>query len=401
MTISTLSVLLGFADLGIGNGLVNAVAIASGRDDRRLARQAISSASIMLSALGMGIFFLALVVIRSVDWAEALRIRGTGDDSAFESALVLFAASLAAGLPLGVVQRAQQGLQLGYLSAAWEGAGALLSLTAVAVALRLHGGLVALTAAYFLAPLLCSLANSVVFFAYMAPDLRPSFSLVSSSLAGWLLKLGTLFLVLQLAVAAAFGADNLILARSLGATAVADYSVAARIFLTVSAAVALLLHPLWPAYAEAIERGDIEWVRATLRRSVLLAAALALCLSMAALVAFDRITEAWLGSVPSVPRWLLWGLAIWAVLETVGVSLAMYLNAARVLRAQVLIATLFAASCLTMKLALVPEYGPTALPWATIVTYGLISLAPAILLARRALSGMHAFGLTIEPMVRP
>ena len=79
----------------------------------------------------------------------------------------------------------------------------------------------------------------------------------------------------------------------------------------------------------------------------------------------------------------------------------MYLNAARVLRPQVLIATLFAASCLTIKLAMVPEYGPTALPWTTVLTYGLISLAPAVLLVRRAMSGQHASRLIIEPLVRP
>jgi len=36
MTISSVSVMLGFADLGIGNGVLNAVADAYGRDDYRL-----------------------------------------------------------------------------------------------------------------------------------------------------------------------------------------------------------------------------------------------------------------------------------------------------------------------------------------------------------------------------
>lgn len=51
MTISLVIAILVFADLGLGNGLLNAVSEANGRDDREAAREYMSSAFFMLSRL--------------------------------------------------------------------------------------------------------------------------------------------------------------------------------------------------------------------------------------------------------------------------------------------------------------------------------------------------------------
>src|SRR5262245_9435461 len=51
MTITSLLAASGFADLGIGSGLTNAVSEAHGRNDRRLACQAVSTATFLLAAL--------------------------------------------------------------------------------------------------------------------------------------------------------------------------------------------------------------------------------------------------------------------------------------------------------------------------------------------------------------
>lgn len=52
LTLSSVTFLLGFTDLGIGNGVPNAISEAHGRDDRRLAREAVSSGFFMLCLVG-------------------------------------------------------------------------------------------------------------------------------------------------------------------------------------------------------------------------------------------------------------------------------------------------------------------------------------------------------------
>src|SRR5688572_4689820 len=64
VTISSSIMLLGFADLGLGNGLLNAMAEANGRNDRKAAVYCVSSAFFMLSgvALFFGVFWIVLYV---------------------------------------------------------------------------------------------------------------------------------------------------------------------------------------------------------------------------------------------------------------------------------------------------------------------------------------------------
>src|SRR5271157_556872 len=59
--ISSLFITLNSADLGIGNGLLNLVAAASGKGDKKLIRKYISSGFFMLLAIGVAIAAMLLV----------------------------------------------------------------------------------------------------------------------------------------------------------------------------------------------------------------------------------------------------------------------------------------------------------------------------------------------------
>ena len=58
MTISSLSALLAFADFGLGNGLLNAVAEASGRDDPAAIRRLVASAAAMLGTVALALLLV-------------------------------------------------------------------------------------------------------------------------------------------------------------------------------------------------------------------------------------------------------------------------------------------------------------------------------------------------------
>src|SRR5260370_17852227 len=70
MTISSVVALLGFADFGIGNGVLNAVAEAHGKEDAAEIRRAVESGFTLLAAiavLGMAVF---VFTYHWVDWAR-------------------------------------------------------------------------------------------------------------------------------------------------------------------------------------------------------------------------------------------------------------------------------------------------------------------------------------------
>src|SRR5439155_14854316 len=62
MTISSFIALMSFADLGLGNGLVNAISQADGAGDRQLARRSVSAGFFLLLgvSVGLGVVFAVI-----------------------------------------------------------------------------------------------------------------------------------------------------------------------------------------------------------------------------------------------------------------------------------------------------------------------------------------------------
>ena len=230
--------------------------------------------------------------------------------------------------------------------------------------------------------------NGFAFFLWIEPGLRPTFAFVSWAAIRKIAHLAFLFIVLNLAVALAFQSDNLIITRLLGPEAVAQYSVPQKLFSVISLGVATLVEPLWPAYGEAIARGDGEWARRTLIRSV----AISLCLASLGGGLFvligPKVIHLWVGDKIHARMLLLVGLACWTVLQAGGNAVAMFLNGASVIRAQVIIAGVFAIGALVVKIALVRHMGIAGMPWATLTSYFVLTVVPYLVIVPRLASAV-------------
>ena len=114
-----------------------------------------------------------------------------------------------------------------------------------------------------------------------------------------------LFFILQISVTVASRSDVVVAARVLSPEAAAEYSVALRLFFLAPTTLAMAMLPLWPAYAEAITRGDIAWVRSTLIRSTLIGVGISSA-SSAVLIVFGRdLLRVWVGPVFDPPFMML------------------------------------------------------------------------------------------------
>ena len=385
MTISSLTALFAFADMGLGNGLLNAISQASGRDDVRAIRRQIASAAAMLSGIALLLLVLLLPLLLMSDLGGVFGLADPLALRELQPALIVFLCLFVLNVGVGFVPRVQLGLQMGFINGVVSAIGALLGLGGVLLAVMLAAGLPWLVGALLGGPLVATLAGGVWLFARQRPDLRPRRTDVERSTMAGLARLGGLFFVLQAAAALAYSGDNIIGARFAGAAAVGEFAIAAKLFSVVGVLVPIFLGPLWPAYGEAIARGDAAWVRSTLRRSILLAGGLSALAALVLLMGFGQLTQLWLHRQPEASTALLAGLALWAVLSSVGGALAMFLNGAHVVWEQTAIAVVFALVCITAKVFVVQHWGLYALPWAACATYALLVLVPYFLLLPRLL----------------
>lgn len=376
MTMSSLVTMLGFADLGIGNGLLTSVSSANGRDNRAEIRSIVSSAYAVLSLIALSVVAVFCLSYPLVDWFRIFNVETTVARQEAGPALAVLICCFALAMPVGIVQRVQMGLQCGFMASFWQCFAGLMALGGVLLAIHWQASLPLLLFTYVGAPLLVGFINGATFFLKVAPDIAPSWHLLSTRATRSIVGTGLLFLVLQVTGALAFASDNIIIARMLGAAAVAGYAVPAQAFNLITAVIAMLLAPLWPAYGEAIARNDKAWVKTILRRSLVFSVGVAAILSTVLVAAGPWIIGIWVNHTVSPTFLLLFGFGIWKVIEIGGHALAMFLNGAKVVQPQVITSTLTCIFSIVCKIALIGPLGLPGVVWGTIVSYLLFTAMP-------------------------
>lgn len=389
MTISATIAMLGFGDLGIGLGLLNAVSEADGKDDRPAALRYVSSGFFML--LGIAAFLIAafVVVYPFVPWARIFNV--ASDLAARESgpAVAVFAACFVLNIPLWVVNRVHMGYQEGYVNSLYEISGNVFALLGILQAIRLEAGLPWLVLAMSAPPALASVANGAVLFGYRRPWLLPRWGSATREAASKILRLGILFFVLQLAGAVAYSSDNIIAARVLGPEAVTRYSIPMKMFSFVPLMMGMILIPLWPAYGEAISRGDVGWVRSTLARSVAAALVVAVPVSVPLVLWGGEIIRLWVGPGVAPSFSLLLGLGAWTVMSCAWGAVAMFLNGANALRIQVVCTLLMAGGAILLKVFLSRSVGLSGIIWGGVAAQCMFIILPIALFLPGMLEGIR------------
>jgi O-antigen/teichoic acid export membrane protein len=197
---------------------------------------------------------------------------------------------------------------------------------------------------------------------------------------------GILFFGLQLTAALAFSADLPLIAAFRGPAEAGTYAIVQRLFSVIPLALSLIWAPLWPIYRQALAAGDHQWVKRTLRHSLKSAVALATIGAAVLAIGFDPITGLWVHKPLVVGGVLLAGFSAWCVVEAAGTALATFLNAASVLRYQLVTACVFATICLVGKVLAITHLGIAWVPWVTVVTYCFASVLPFLWFGRRIFS---------------
>ena len=77
------------------------------------------------------------------------------------------------------------------------------------------------------------------------------------------------------------------------------------------------------------------------------------------------------------------------VLETIGAGLAMFLNGASVIRAQLPLCITFAAAAIAAKVTLAHQFGIAGIIWGTVFPYALIQVLPYVHLIRRTFRNLE------------
>lgn len=386
MMISSASVMLRYADFGMGNGLVNAVSRAHGAGDEKLGRSSTSSAFFMLLGIAVASLLLMVIVYPFVNWSAVFNVKSAAARVEAGPALAIFALFTLASMPLGVVQRVQFGYQEGYASNLWLAAGSILGLAGVVAVIRFHGGLTWLVMALAGGPLLSTALNYTVHFGWVRPSLRPAFACFKRSLASSLAKAGGTFFGIQMFGTLMAPFDNILIGHLLGPATVAQYTVVQKLIGLAYMAPTVILTPLWPAYGEALSRGDVDWVRATFHKAIVFSALTSSVIAAGLLMFGRQLVLLWVGRVITVPLSIMVPLALLMVVNTIGDAGGFLLYSADSARYVLRSAAAWSIMGVVVKVWSTGRFGVPGLAWAAAVTCLLCFALPNLLFARRVIS---------------
>jgi O-antigen/teichoic acid export membrane protein len=382
---TSLTSMLVFADFGLANGLLNLVSEANGRDDREAARRGVSSAFVMLTSIAviLGVLFLAL--LPAIPLADLFNVTDQAAQSEVTATVAVLVAAFFVSLPFALGDRVRLAFQESFVTSFFGMAAAGVSLGTLLWAIGAGASLPVVALALSVPYVIAVALNNLLLFVRDRPWLSPRPRLASRDTIRRLAQLGFLFVVLQLAYAVAFQSDVLVAATVIGPDAAATYSVTLKVFLVVPTLISIYFSTLWPAYTEAMARGDGPWVRQTLRRSVLVALAAAGAVSLVLLLLGPWLIGLWTGGAIDPPLGLIVGAAVWAVLSSSLNAIAVLFNAASVVAFQVINASVMAAASIGMSVLFGFWFGVEGIIWGTVVAYTIFGAIPLLLYLPRVL----------------
>ncbi len=383
MTIGSIVAMLSFADLGIGSGVMNAVATAQGKDDIQEIKKKIAAGLLLLSGIALLIIALFFLIEPFVPWGKLLNINSELASKEAIPTIAVIVVWFAISMPAGVAIKVLMGLQKGFAANLWLAAASVAGLVCVLGVICFEGGLPSLAAATIAPPVVAGVIAGLYLFIKQSPHLRPQFSALSVIDVKRLAGTSSLFFVLQISGLIAFQSDNLIIAHYLGPESVAVYTVAFKLFTIPSIILSLFLNALWPAYAEAKSRGDKEWIYKSFIRSLKLSVAIAVPISVATLICGPWIIDQWVGKEIN-PTWdLLIGLFFWSLLTIVGGNFAALMNGLGVIKFQTVASVVMAAVNIMLSIWFVQIIGVSGVIWGSVLSLALILYLPSALYLRK------------------
>lgn len=385
VTITGLIALLGFADLGVGSALTTRIAVAVGEDDDEVLRKLIAAAFVIAGGAACVLAVVGALLIMVSPWARMTWTEGVRA-SALEACGQAAVAVTVTAMLGSFGSRILYGLQRGSTANLWIVASTIVSALATIVVSLLNGPLFAYVLAGAGVPAMIAVLCTVwVVLGSSAPILRPNWRAVRvnelvalGGASGW-------FFVIAVSGAAAYQTDVLVVAGVLGAASAGVYSVTVRVFGLVLNSIYPALLQLWPAFGEALARGDTAWVRSRLRSSTLLAGGAGILAGIVLSLGGKAVVSAWLTPEFAAPTSLFVAVGLWTSYTLLVTPYFFLLNAAGEARLHATLTVVVALVNVPVSIVLAGALGLAGPVIASLGVHACFAGVPAALRCRTIL----------------
>ena len=374
MTLTSLVTVMNIADFGLGIGLQNTVANAFGRDDMKEARRASATGILTLTAIGVVLFMLILPLCFLFDWGAIFRVSDWGAAQQTGSALAILLAGFCIGLPLTGAQRLASAFQWSWMLNLKNSLASVATLVLIAAAVMLKLSFLSFLAVVIVPQVVANFVLLIVLYRKLGWSARLPREF-SAPLARALFQNNWFFILPQIGGTILGLAPPLLISSMLGAAALTPYNLVQRLLGLFAQTHGMLLAPIWPAYTEAVARGDASWVRATYRKSIL-GTVLFVVIPILSFMAWGREALHFWSRAPAASfHWILiMSLSVWTAVLTFMQTVALLMNALGRVKGQASYGLISVLISLALMPSFISKWGVAGAPLSLLAVFTVINL---------------------------
>jgi len=348
LTLNSILMWINSFDIGLGNGMRNRLAEAVAKNDFTLGRVYVSTTFFMLIFLMGGLIVIGTFAEPFVNWYDILSTTPGQVPHLKEIVYVSFLI-FCLNFIFKFIGNVYLAMQLPAVNNAINVSGHVLSLLIIFIlTLTTSGSLFWVAVTYSASPLIVYLVAYPVTFFKIFPAFRPSVRLFRREYLKDLLNIGVQFFLLQLSGILLFAFANLLISHMFGPENVTPYNIAYRYFSLVPMAMNIILAPMWSATTDAYTKGDMDWIKRTMRniRKILLCTYI---LIFAMIVVSPFVYKIWVGAKVEIPLSLSATIGLYVAILISSLTYSNFLNGFGKLRLQTIntvsVAVLFYPLC--------------------------------------------------------
>lgn len=294
LTISSVVAWVSFFDIGLTQGLRNKFAQAKADGDDPRAQVYVSTAYALLAVIFGVVWSLFLVVNPFLNWSSLLGVSANMRGEVSLLAVIVFT-YFCIQFVLKISTTILIADQTPSKAALIDFLGQLLSLAFILILIKTTtSSLILLGMALCLSPLLVLLGANFFLFTGKYKNYRPQINKINFAYSKDLLNLGLYFFVIQIAFIIQYQTANFIIAQNFSTEDVVSYNIVFKYFGVLEMVSIIFVAPFWSASTEAFMKGDIPWIKSSIKHynklNLLLAGGSIIMLLLA-----SKVYELWLG----------------------------------------------------------------------------------------------------------
>lgn len=356
---------MSFFDMGLGNGLRNRLTASLSEDNINNAREYISTAYVVISIIVFCISIVSIISIQMINWNKFFNtdILSNSEFIYFVSIVLIF---ILLNFVFSLYNQLFYAIQKSYIIGIGQLVLNLLLLINIS-AIKFMGKntLPMMALCYGIALLFTSIYFTAYFF-ILHPELLPNYKFINKSKVKDIMGIGVKFFIIQISFLIIYTTDNFIITQVLGPEHVISYSLVFKVFSIITMGSTIVLSPLWSAYTEAFVKGDVQWIRRTLRRLNLFM--LPLILTVCILIIFAKnIIDICINPSIYIPNYLIIFVGIYTILLIWSNIYSYFLNGVGQVNISTVVAVLQALINIPLSIYLGNKIGSAGVVLASVI----------------------------------